>query len=121
MKPIRVLALLAVSIAPHWAFAADTTLPAGLGQTKAILDYCTQVDPADAAIFAQMWAVTSGNPKLQTAAGFQDNYNSVMATLKSLEGHDLSKGCQAGASDWRSHKPHGEKDDDKKPSSARRE
>jgi hypothetical protein len=101
MKLIRVFSLFGMAIVPHLAFA-ETTPPAGLGQTKAIYDYCAQIDPAEAETFGRMWRYSAGpNARLTPGADFQGKYNSTMSELKALPTTTTLSGCHASALQWR--------------------
>jgi hypothetical protein len=100
MKLMKVLSLSGAVLVPHLAFA-DTHLAAGLGQTKAIYDYCSRIDPADAATFAKMWSYAAGgNANLPYASGFQAIYNSTLARLQALPKSRTASGCHGGATEW---------------------
>jgi len=97
---MKVLLLFGVAFVPHLAFA-NAQLPAGLGQTKAIYDYCSQIDPADTATFGKMWGYAAGgNTSLVHAAGFQQIYDSTITRLKALPKSATASGCHGGASQW---------------------
>jgi hypothetical protein len=100
MKLIKVLSLFGAAIVPHLVFA-QTTMPSGLGQTKAIYDFCSQIDPADAATFSQMWIYsTDGTAALTPASGFQAKYDATMSQLKALPRLSMVNGCHGGAVQW---------------------
>jgi len=100
MKLIKVLSLFGAAVVPHLAFA-DASLPSGLGQTKAIYDYCSQINPADAATFGKMWSYAAeGNTSLAPASGFRAIYDSTISKLKALPRSAMVSGCHGGASQW---------------------
>jgi hypothetical protein len=101
MKLIKVLSLFGVAILPHVAFA-DAALPPDLGPIKAMLDYCSQIDPADAAIFGRMWSSTAEREKtsLASASGFQGIYDSTTSRLKTFPRSTMVSACHGGASQW---------------------
>jgi hypothetical protein len=100
MKLIKVLSLFGAAIVPQLALA-NAVLPSGLGQTKAIYDYCSKVDPADAATFGKMWSnAAEGKTSLAPASGFQVIYDSTISKLKALPKSDIVSGCHGGASQW---------------------
>jgi hypothetical protein len=100
MKLIRVLTLFGVAIVPHLAFA-DVVQPSGLGETKAIYDYCSQIDPADAATFGKMWIyAANGAAGLTPTSDFNTIYNATISQLKALPRSTMVSGCHGGASQW---------------------
>ena len=100
MKLIRVLTLFGVAIVPHLAFA-DVVQPSGLGQTKAIYDYCSQIDPTDAATFGKMWIdAANGTAGLTPTSDFHTIYNATISNLKALPRSTMVSGCHGGASLW---------------------
>ncbi len=101
MKLIKVLSLFGVAIVPQLALADAASLPSGLGQTKAIYDYCSQIDPADAATFGKMWSYAAeGKTSLAPASGFRVIYDSTISKLKALPRSSMVSGCHGGASQW---------------------
>jgi hypothetical protein len=100
MKLVKVLSLFGVAIVPHLAFA-DTVLPPDLGPIKAMLDYCTQIDPKDAATFGRMWSYTAEHEKTGApAAGFQAVYDSTISRLKGFPTSAMASACHSGAAQW---------------------
>jgi hypothetical protein len=101
MKLIKVLSSLGVAILPHLAFA-DTTPAPDLGPIKAMLDYCSQIDPADAATFKRMWDSAADREKtsLSPASGFQAIYDSTTSRLKTFSRSGMVSACHSGASQW---------------------
>ena len=105
MKLIKVLSLFGVAVLPHLAFA-DTALPPDLGPIKAMLDYCTQIDPKDAATFGRMWSYTAERETSRApASGFQVVYDSTISRLKALPKSAMVSGCHGGATQWAKVEP----------------
>jgi hypothetical protein len=100
MKLIKVVTLLGVAIVPHLAFAGAVQ-PSGLGQTKAIYDYCSQIDPTDAGTFSRMWIyAANGTAGLTPTSDFNTIYNATISKLKTLPKSAMVSGCHGGASQW---------------------
>lgn len=100
MKLIKVLTLFGMAIVPHLAFA-DVVQPSGLGQTKAIYDYCSQIDPTDAATFGKMWIdAANGTAGMTPTSDFHTIYNATLSDLKALPRSTMVSGCHDGASQW---------------------
>jgi hypothetical protein len=98
MKANRILLLCSALALPQLAMAdlADTN-PQGLGDIQALLKFCAQVDPRNAAAFQQQWASIVGNStgkQLDVAednSGFKQGSNATSEVL-----HKLSRSTAAG-------------------------
>jgi len=101
MKVLKVFSLFGLAILPHLAFA-DAPPPSDLAPIKAMLDYCSQIDPADAATFGRMWSSTAEREKtsLASASGFQAIYDSTTSRLKTFPRSAMVSACHGGASQW---------------------
>ncbi len=100
MKASRILFLCSAVALPHLAMA-DQTSPQALGTVHAILDYCTQVDPHDAASFQGQWKNLSGGVKLASLEGnsdYKQAYDLISGELGKISKESGAGTCAAGAS-----------------------
>jgi hypothetical protein len=108
MKAIRILMLCGAVALPQLAMAgvADTD-PQGLGMVHAILTYCAQVDPHDAAAFQQQWASIVGNATnkqiggIEAGSGYKQGTDLTASLLNQLAKSDGAAKCAAGAAQWK--------------------
>jgi len=78
-----------------------------LGMVHAILTYCAEVDPRDAASFQQEWtSIVAGSTaqKLSVAegaSGYKQGFDFITGELKQLSKPGVAANCAAGATQWR--------------------
>jgi hypothetical protein len=108
MKVSRILLLCSAVALPHMAMAdLASTNPAGLGDVHALLDFCTKVDPKDAASFQAEWASIIGGASSKQVSGaegggaYQTAYDYLMGVLAKLPKGDVSRICTVSASAWK--------------------
>jgi hypothetical protein len=92
MKLKLILSLSVAAIVPQLAFA-EAHPTSGAGVTKAILDYCSKVDSADAGTFGKMWGIFGAAPD----AGFEHDYDATMSQLMQLPLATGVQTCGGGA------------------------
>jgi hypothetical protein len=91
----RVLFLCSVAALPQLAMAG-TSSPQALGTVHAILDFCTEVDPRDAASFAAMWRNVSTGQSVGGSA-YQQSYTLVSNELGQTSRQTSAQTCATGA------------------------
>jgi hypothetical protein len=105
MKANRFLFVCSAVALPQLAMASlNDTDPRGLGTVNAILQFCTQVDPSDAATFRQIWNSIVGGETAQLnvaegRSGYQPAFDQTTGDLKAA-GPDAAKACAVGAVQW---------------------
>jgi hypothetical protein len=109
MKGIRIFLLCTTVAIPQLAMAGlAETSPQGLGIVRAILTFCTQVDPRDAAAFQTEWDSIVGGATsqqlggLQATSGYKQASDTTTAELQKLSKSDATAKCAAGATQWAS-------------------
>jgi hypothetical protein len=75
----------------------SSTSPQALGMVHAILDFCAQVDPHDAAAFQTIWTSMSGSGagQLTGNSAFQQGYALVTSELAQTSKSAAAKTCAA--------------------------
>lgn len=127
MKIRHILLLCSAAALPQLATAdLAVTNPAGLGQVKALLDYCITSDPRDASAFKAQWQNIVGGQgsllaQIEQNSAYQREYADLTGKLQKLPRGDSAKICSAGAAAWNAtgaggRQDHGKDDDrDAKP------
>jgi hypothetical protein len=106
MKAVRTLLLCSAIALPQLAMA-ELPSSQSLGMVKAILAYCAEVDPRDAASFQQEWASIVGGSTAQTlnvalgAGGYKQGFDFITGELKQLSKPGVAANCATGAAQWR--------------------
>jgi hypothetical protein len=102
-KVYRILFLCGVVALPQLAMA-DQPSPQALGMVQAILNFCAEVDPHDAASFQAQWKVLSGGVPAQQLASIEDGsaykqaYDLISGELGKTSKASAAGTCAAGAS-----------------------
>jgi hypothetical protein len=107
MKGIRIFLLCGAVALPQLAMAGvSDTNPEGLGIVRAILSYCAQVDPHDAATFQQEWSTVMGGATgkqidaIEETSGYKQGADMTISLLNALAKSDGAAKCAAGAARW---------------------
>ncbi len=103
MKVYRILCLSAVIALPQLASAATTADEQGFGEVKAILDFCSSVDPKDAATFhALQTSLLKGKSeqdfeKMEASGSFKQAYDQTKDALKKISKTVAVSNCASGS------------------------
>ncbi|SRR5258708_11792460 len=106
MKAVRTLLLCSAIALPQLAMAGLPS-PQSLGMVHAILVYCAEVDPRDAATFQQEWTSIVGGSTVQTlnvavgGSGYKTGFDFITGELKQLPKPGVAANCATGAAQWR--------------------
>ena len=98
---ISVIAALTVSMLAHAdAPARPSVPPPALVQVEAILAFCSDIDPADAAAYHQLLRLITGHQSDRDAGGkiegFHHAVDAFSDTLEALPRQQAIKTCKAG-------------------------
>jgi hypothetical protein len=99
MKVKSVLLLCSVAALPQLATAAQPS-PEMLGIAQAVANFCSKVDPSDAATFQGIWKNIASMPATQLASveansSFKQAYQQANALLAQFSERDAEAGCKA--------------------------
>ncbi len=108
MKASRILCVCAAVVLPQLAAAEDhrgqvNISAQALGIVDAVLNYCTQVDPRDTALFqAQRKSVLNGSSEdavegLRGSRAYRGSYDLIEDALKGVSRSEAAQTCAAGA------------------------
>jgi hypothetical protein len=101
MKASRILLLCSAVTLPQFAMA-EMPSPQALGIVQAVLNYCAQVDPKEAALYQAQWKLVVGKASLQqvnsveATAGYKQGYDLISGQLAKIDQQDAAKTCAAG-------------------------
>jgi hypothetical protein len=126
MKVRHIILLCSAAALPQLATAdLSVTNPAGLGQVKALLDFCIASDQRDAASFRAEWQSIVGEQKsllaqIEQNSAYKQQYTEFTGELQKLPRGETAKICAVGAAAWNGagvsdHGDHGKDDQDSKP------
>lgn len=107
MKANRILLLCSALALPQLALAglADTN-PQGLGDVQAVLKFCAEVNPRDAAAFQELWASIVGDSTgkqldvVEDGGGFKQGFDSEASDLHKLSRSTADAYCADIAARW---------------------
>ena len=110
MRASRILCVLAAVVLPQLAAAEDhgqqgqiSISPQALGIVEAVLNYCSEVDPRDAATFQaerkNLLGGASGDAAedLRGSSAYRESYHLISDALKGLAKGQAAQTCAAGA------------------------
>ena len=105
MKASRILILCSAVALPQLAMAELHGSPQALGMVHAILDFCAQADPHDAAVFRAEWRqLVGGAPdgqlgSLVSSSDYKKGYTLISSELDQRSGTAKAKAATACAAD----------------------
>ena len=108
MKASRILCVCAAVVLPQLAAAEDhrsqvNISPQALGIVESVLNFCSRVDPHDAASFeAQRKNLLSGSSQdsiegLRGSSAYRSSYDMISDALKGISRSEGAQICAAGA------------------------
>ena len=108
MKASRIFCVCAAVVLPQLAAAEDhrghvNISPQALGIVDAVLHFCAEVDPRDAASFqAQRNSLVQGSSEdsiegLRGSSAYRESYDMIRDALKSVGKGEAAQTCAAGA------------------------
>jgi hypothetical protein len=126
MKIRHIILLCSAAALPQLASAdLAVTNPAGLGQVRAFLDFCTGTDPQDASSFKSQWhSIVGGQSgllaEIEKNPTYKQQYAELTGVLQKLPKDDTAAVCAVSAAAWKGtggddHGDHGKDDHDAKP------
>ncbi|HEY4039247.1 MAG TPA: hypothetical protein VGM15_10530 [Burkholderiaceae bacterium] len=94
-----ILFLCSLAVVPQLAMAAQPS-PQMLGIAQAVADFCSKVDPRDAAAFQGIWKNMASMPAAQLASveadsTFKQAYQQANAFLAQFSSEEAQAGCKA--------------------------
>jgi hypothetical protein len=113
MKVCRILLLSVVIALPRLALAASSITPQSLATEQAILDFCTRVDPSDAASFRALQKTLTGGRSehdlegIRGAPQYKDQSDLINDALAKVSKPEAIKTCATGVTP--THVAHGER------------
>jgi hypothetical protein len=107
MKISRIVFVCLCSAAAPQLAMAEMPSPQALGIVQAILTYCAQVDPKEAALYQAQWKLVVGHASQQQlnsiegSTGYKQGYDLISGQLSKTSKEDSAKACAAGVSSHR--------------------